>query len=528
MAHPRNSAAVLGVLAMAASGCAGCTSTAGRQPVDGRTFTLAIGSDPASLDPHLTVLSVTSQVDRFLYDSLLDLTADGKPVAGLAGKWTATTTTASFTLRAGISCADDTPLTAADVAANIDFVGDPASKSPVTGQTVAPGTSATADEATRTITVTSGKPDAFLLRDIGTLPIVCGKALRDRKLATKGEGGTGMFTITEAVPGDHYTLTRRTDYAWGPGTGQATRPGLPDRVVVRVVPDTRTAAGLLLSGELNAATITGPERQLPDAKGLAHADFVAPLGELFYNQADGRPGHDESVRRGLTQALDLARLGSVLTDGTGTPSTGMVTAAMTPCPGDTVTGNLPVHDPAAAASALDTAGWKPGPDGVRVKKGRRLELTVLYGTQLGPTMTATAELARQAWQSLGAAVTVRGLDGPALSQELFGTGGWDVLLGPIGFASPNQMVPFVSGPAVPAGTNFAHIENAGYDERARQAATMVNDTGCPLWTAAETALIARVDAVPYIDSVVPTYAHGAGFEISQTSIKPSSIRMYAE
>ncbi|MEV6647370.1 ABC transporter substrate-binding protein [Amycolatopsis sp. NPDC051371] len=530
MTKTRTAAVLLGVLALTATACGGSgggAATGDGAPVDGKTFSLGVGSDPGSLDPHMTVLSVAIQVDRFLYDTLLNLDGDGKAVAGLAAKWEASTTTASFTLRPGLTCADGTPLTAADVAANVNFIGDPANKSPIAGLYIAPGTKATADAATGTITVTSGKPDAFLARNVGGVPIACAKGLADRKLLAKGEAGTGMFTVTESVPNDHYTFTRRKDYTWGPGDWKA-EPGLPDKVVVRVIPNTTTAANLLLSGELSAAAINGPDRKRLEARKLFHGDFTAPMGEVFYNQAPGRPGQDEAVRRALTQALDLPQLGKVLTSGDGKPSKGMITNEPKVCPGDTVSGNLPAHDPAAAAAALDAAGWKAGPDGVRAKDGKKLALTVLYGTQLGPTMAPTAELAQQTWKSLGVDVTLKAVDSPGLSQVLFATGEWEVSLGPVGFSLPSQLVPFVSGPAAPDGTNFAHISNPGYGQAARQAASKAGDTSCADWNAAETALVKRVDAVPYFDSVVPTYASGAKFEISQGNVEPSSIRMFAK
>ena len=529
MTKTRTAAVLLGVVALAATACGGSGGSAGGDgtPVDGKTFSFGVGSDPGSLDPHMTVLSVAIQVDRFLYDSLLNVDGDGKPVAGLAAKWEASTTTASFTLRPGLTCADGSPLTAADVAANLNFIGDPANKSPIAGLYVAPGTKATADAAAGTITVTSGKPDAFLARNIGGVPIACAKGLADRKLLAKGDSGTGMFTVSESVPNDHYTFTRRKDYTWGPGEWKA-EPGLPEKVVVRVIPNTTTATNLLLSGELSASAINGPDRQRLEARKLFHGDFTAPMGEVFYNQAPGRPGQDEAVRRALTQALDLPQLGKVLTSGTGKPSKGMITNEPKVCPGDTVSGNLPAHDPAAAASALDAAGWKAGPDGVRAKDGKKLALTVLYGTQLGPTMAPTAELAQQTWKSLGADVTLKAVDSPGLSQVLFGTGEWEVSLGPVGFSLPSQLVPFVSGPAAPDGTNFAHISNPGYDQAAQQAASKAGDTSCADWNAAESALVKRVDAVPYFDSVVPIYGSGAKFAVSQGNVEPSSIRMYAK
>ncbi|MFE5118348.1 ABC transporter substrate-binding protein [Streptomyces sp. NPDC056669] len=527
----RRRVVLLGALALTVSACGGVSqSTPGRTAhqklADGRTFTQAIASDPGSLDPQMTVLSVAIQTDRYLYDSLLNVDSTGKPVTGLAAKWHATTTKATFSLRRGITCADGSPLTATDVAANINFVGDPANKSPFAGVTIAPGTKATGDNASRTVTLTSGAPDAFLLRNAGRLPMVCAAGLRDRSLLAKGGAGTGMFTVTETVPNDHYTLTRRKDYTWGPGAWKTNQPGLPDKVVVRVVPNATTSANLLLSGGLNAAATVGPDKKRLAAQKLFHADYLAPMGELFFNEAPGRAVQDEGARRALVQALDLTQLGKVLTSGTGTPATGMVTAEPRACTGDTVKGNLPAHDLAAARTALDAAGWRVGPSGVRVKDGKRLALTMIYATQLGPTMAPTAELAQQTWKSIGVDVKLKGVDSSGLNQALFTTGAWDVSMAPFGFELPSQAVRFVSGKAPPQGTNFAHVENAGYDSQVRRAAGLVGDESCRAWVAAETSLIKRVDVVPYVHSVVPFFGTGARFEVSAGSITPSSIRMY--
>ncbi|KAA2261443.1 ABC transporter substrate-binding protein [Solihabitans fulvus] len=530
MRTARSTVAIVGLLAVTVSACGGVAQsgdrTANQKLVDGTTFTMAIGSDPGTLDPHLTVLSVAGQVGRFLYDSMIGLAKDGKPIAGLAEKWDATTTAATFTLRKGITCSDGSPLTASDVAANINFVGDPANKSPISGLAIASGTKATADDAARTVSLTSGKPDAFLLRNAGSLAILCGNALRDRALPAKGSGGTGMFTMTEAVPNDHYTLTRRKDYAWGPGEWKSDQPGLPEKVVLRVVPNATTVSNLLLSGGLNAAAVIGPDRQRLTAQKLFHADFLAPVGEFFFNQGAGRPGRDEAVRRALVQALDLGQVGKVLTNGTGEPAKGLVTAEPKACDGDTITGNVPAHDLASAKSTLDAAGWTPGPDGVRAKDGKRLALTVIYGTQSGPTVAPTAELVQQSWKAVGAEVTLKGVDSPGLSQVLFGTGEWEVSMAPLGLVLPSQAVPFFSGAQPPNGTNFAHIENAEYDGKVRQAAMMAGDASCPTWLAAEAALVKRVDTVSYVDSVVPYFGSGTKFEVNAGSVDPSSIRMY--
>jgi peptide/nickel transport system substrate-binding protein len=514
--------------ALTVTGCTGSVQpggSTGGKPVDGKTFTMALGADPGNLDPLMNVKTVTFGVDRFLYATLINLTADGKPVPGLAKKWQADSKKASFTLRPGITCSDGSPLTATDVANNINFVGNTKNNSPLAGVLVQPGTKATADNAARTVTVASGAPDAFLLRNIGGLFIACGKGLKDRSLLAKGQAGTGMFTMAQVAPGDHYTLTRRKDFTWGPDSGKTAQTGLPDSVVIKVIPNETTATNLLKSGQLNAATINGPDQQRLQAQGYFHSDLEAPYGELFYNQTSGRPSEDQAVRKALTQALDLTQLGKVLTNGKGKPSQGLVTENPKACTGDNVTGNLPAHDLAAAKSALDAAGWKVGPEGVRTKGGKRLSLTVLYGTYLGPTTTAGAEFMQQAWKSIGADVTLKGLDSPGVNQALTSTGAWDVWLGAFTTSLPSPLVPFLSGPVPPQGQNYAHIQNKQYEELVKKATTKSGAASCPDWNAAEVALIKAADLIPYVNTVSPTFGKNAKFTV-QSTIDPYSIRMY--
>ncbi|WP_409185057.1 ABC transporter substrate-binding protein [Amycolatopsis sp. VS8301801F10] len=530
MKTARLTAAMAGVVALTVSACGGSAQsgtdrTANQNLVDGKTFTYAIPTDPGTLDPAITVLSVARNLDTFLYDALIDLDSQGQPEAALAEKWEATTTTATFTLRKGITCSDGSPLTANDVAANVNFVGDPASKSPLAGVTVAPRTKAVASGDT--VTITSGAPDAFLLRNIAGLPIVCAKGLADRTTLAKGENGTGMFTMTEIVPNDHYTLTRRKDYTWGPGRFDPKQKGLPDKVNVRIIPNMTTMSNLLLSGEVNAGSVIGQDQQRLKAQRLYRADLVAPFGELFFNQAPGRFGADQAMRRALVQAIDLPQVAKVLTRDGSAPVKGMVTIEPRPCDGDSVTGKIPGLDVAAAKAALDQAGWKPGPDGIRVKDGKRLALTAIYGTQAGPTLPPGAELMQQGWKAVGVDVTLKGLDSPGISQALFATGEWDISMAPLGLTLPSQLVPFMSGGEPPKGTNFAHIKNPRYDALVAKAAAQPGEAGCADWMAAESALFERQDVVQFANSVVPTYGSNAKFEIVNGYLKPSTIRMYA-
>ncbi|MFE0103571.1 ABC transporter substrate-binding protein [Streptomyces sp. NPDC059009] len=524
--------ALVAVAALVVAGCggtAGSGTAAGGALADGKTFTTSFASDPGTLDPAKTVMSIAIGINRYLYDPLIHLDDQGEPVAGLAQKWQATTAKATFTLRPGLTCSDGKPLTASEVAANINYIGAPKNKSPLAGVQIQPGTTAKADDKQRTVTLKSGAPDAFLLRNAGSVPIACGQGLKDRTALAKGgkESGTGMFTLTESVAGDHYTLTRRKDYAWGPGDFKRDTKGLPDKVTVRIIPNETTAANLLQSGRLNAAAMTGPEQKRLAAQKLFHADVQAPLGELWFNQATARPGADEKVRRALVQALNLSDVGKVITNGTGKPSQGMLTDEPRACTGDAVTGNLPEHDLAAAKSALDKAGWRPGAGGTRTRNGKKLTIGLMYGSQHGATMAAGAELIQKAWQSVGAEVKLKPLDSPGINSALFGSGDWDVSMGPVALSVPTQLVPFMSGPTPPKGVNFAGVDNASYQSLVQKASAEVGAAGCAQWQQAEESLVEHVDVVPYYNSLTPVFGKAARFKVSQGAIVPSSIRMYA-
>jgi peptide/nickel transport system substrate-binding protein len=519
--------AAAGALALALTACGSGGTRGDQEFASGKTFTMVLGSDPGTLDPHFTSLASALQADRFLYDSLINIDERGQMVPGLATKWEGTSTKVTYTLRKNITCSDGSPLTAEDVAENITFVGDPKNASTRIGVFVPPGATATGDNAAGTVTITSMSPDPFLDRNVGGLHIVCDAGRNDRTLLKRGAAGTGMFTLTEAVADDHYTLTRREDYAWGPGDWKVDQQGLPDKVVLKIVANETTAANLLLSGEVNAARAVGPDRQRLQGNKLFERSVVAPLGELWFNQKLGMPGADESVRRALTQALDLNQLGQVVSSGTGRPSTGLV-APGGPCGQDTVGANLPTHNLDAAKSALEQAGWQAGAGGVRTKNGAKLSILFYFPSSVGQGMQAGAELVQKIWSGIGAEVTLKSVTDAEVGQLIVGgQGAWQAAFLPLGVTLPTQLVPFLSGPSAPNGGNFASIDNAEYKTNVQAAMATAGASGCDKWAAAEQALFRRVDVVPFVNSAIPMFGKGATFELTQGSVAPGSVRMLA-
>jgi peptide/nickel transport system substrate-binding protein len=481
--------------------------------VDGGTFTMALSTDPGNLDPQSSAASALFTVTQLAYDSLLSVKSDnGEIRSGLATKWTTSGRTVTLTLADGINCSDGTALTATDVAANIAYVGDPKNKSPFLGTFLPVGATAKADDAARTVTLTLAAPAPFVLNGLASLPIVCPAGLHDRKSLARTTSGTGPYQLTEAAPGDHYTYKIRDGYTWGPNGASTATAGMPDTIVMKVVQNETTAANLLLSGGLNAATVIGPDVDRLEKSGLFAAETTALVGEQWYNHAKGRATSDPAVRMALTQALDLAELRKVLTSGKGGPATTLATIGAVACPGDSISKSLPARNADAARAALQKANVPP--------------LILLYDNSRGSGSGAAAELAVQQWQAAGVKVTARGLAGSALTETIFGAGDWDIAWVPLNVNSPDGVVPFLSGPAAPNGTNFSGIHNTKYEATVAKATALSGKDSCATWLEAESAVVADADLVPFANSPVKTFGAKARFE-TPGQIVPTSIRMLA-
>lgn len=525
-------AAVVGVLSVAA--LAGCAAGGGQGAgqgsgsgdyVEGGTFTFAMVSDPGSLDPQASAMNSVYQLAAFAYDSLLAMTADGELKSQLATDWEIDGTTITLTIADGVTCSDGSEFTAQTVVDNLLWIADPENQSPLLGTFLAPLASAEADGST--VVIELAAPAPFALEGLTSVPMICDAGLADRSLLTDGTIGTGPYVLTEAVANDHYTFAINEAYAWGPGGITTAEPGLPATVTARIIPNETTSANLVLSGEINAAQVIGPDAQRLVSANLFYDEVEAVVGEQWYNQNPAHITSDPAVRMALTQALDLDELRNVLTSGAGNPAKRLSIVEPSACTYDSVSGNVPATDVDAAAALLDEAGWVVGADGVREKDGQRFELSFFYPNTLGNGGTSAAELAVKQWEAIGVKVTAAVNDGTTLSNTMFGTGAWDILWVPLNVTNPDQVVAFFSGPAAPDGTNFASLANADYEAAVAEAMAMNGAESCEKWEEAEAALIQSADIVLFANNVIKTFGNGAEFELID-NIRPLSIRMLAK
>ncbi|ANY09302.1 ABC transporter substrate-binding protein [Pseudonocardia sp. HH130630-07] len=518
-------AAVVSVAALVLAAC-GSSGDPGGDPgqiVSGGTFTVALNDDPGSLSPFTGVSLVQRGLVRYGYESLAYITPEGEIVPWLAASWEQSPTSVTYTLKPGITCADGSPFTARTAAANIAYQADPANGTFGHGSSVAAGTTATAQGDT--LTVTSATTNPFLLAGTGAVEMVCQAGLDDPGSLTDRTNGTALYALSSATPGASYTYTRRDGYTWGPGDVTSETAGLPDEIVGRVVTDEGTATNLLLSGELNAASIAGTDRRRIEAAGLDSVGVLNPIGEMLFNERPGRPTSDERVRRALTLALDRAAVGELVTDGEYVEPVSLVNKTPLSCVAGGPRWQLPATDLAAAGALLDEAGWIPGPDGRRARDGEPLTIRFLYdgGT---PSHGAAAEELQQEWNAVGVTTELVAEDPAGWSTDLYQSYDWDTGFIQLTPGSPVVLSLFFLGETSEnGGYNFMAVDNPEYEALARQAATAPSaEQACGLWQQAEAELVDRVDVFPLAETRSPTYMRGATFEMPG-SITPTSIRM---
>lgn len=503
----------------------GNTTIDAQGPYDaGATFTLALGVKPDSLDPLKSLTDASVTLMHYAYDYLVTVDGDGRLVPGIAESWEERPRQATFTLKDGVTCADGSAVTATTVKRNLDAVKDPKLDAMLLG-VVVPNADyrVTADDAARTVTIRMGEPFGLLVPSLQLLPIVCGKGLDDRSLLDQGTSGSGPYVLESAVPGDHYELTRRDGYTWGPDGPTADVDERPATVRVRIVTNPTTAANLMLSGELSAAPLNAADGKRLTQAGIPSARFPSTTAFTFFNQAEGLPGADPAVRRALAMAMPRDPLARVLYNGVGTVADGFLASKMA-CDDAGTSAAVP-SGATAAASVLDDAGWTKGSGGIRAKDGTTLRMRIVYANDVAGA-DAGVELLSAAWKELGVQPVLKPMAADAAIAAAFG-GDWDVLpTFEIGLNLPSQLLPFVSGPAPDRGQNFPHVANARYDELSAQAMAQTGEPGCELWNEADRALAEQADVIPLVRVPMIYFAQeGTGMALNSFGPIPTSIRV---
>jgi peptide/nickel transport system substrate-binding protein len=184
--------------------------------------------------------------------------------------------------------------------------------------------------------------------------------------------GIGPFTYARWDRGNQIVLAANPRYFRG-------RPKL-DRIIFKLYPNFITTYGALRAHTIDLAPWYA---SVSDGVEKDREFFVLQRSEFglsyFILNLRRPPFDDIAVRRAVRLAIDRKRIQQIFL--AGSPATTNATYPLTETVypmGHPMYAAMPVvpHDPVAANRILDDHGWRRGADGVRVKNGRPLEITI--------------------------------------------------------------------------------------------------------------------------------------------------------
>lgn len=336
------------------------------------------------------VLTVGSQPDRYdnapgkaptlgkyplntsVFDNLVRMNVDLQVEPMLAERWEVLpdTNTYRFHLRRGVKFHDGQELTSEDVKYTFDLYS---AARPGDYQQLGPDSVRVVDPFTVDIT-----------------PIVQNNRLVEQLvhpyfgINRKGSHsdplrpvGSGPYRFVEYIQNDRFVVERFNDY-WNPPEAAKAQ-----RITFTFIDDPQTRILALRSGEVDLILdvprdVAGEMEGTPELKVVRSK--VGATNALNINVGGAEPynlGRNPAIREAIAAAVDRTAVLSRVWGNNAEESTTWVPAAVLGTYGSMVEG-VP-HNPMRAVQVLDQAGWNPGPDGVRVKDGRRLSLVYVVG-----------------------------------------------------------------------------------------------------------------------------------------------------
>ena len=288
----------------------------------------------------------------------------------------------TFDIRTDVTYSDGTPMTAQNIVDNFDLYGqgDKDRLLNVSEQISNYDYGEVVDEDTVRFHFTAPSPgfaqatssyNAGLLADSSL-------QLRNEDFGPGGAAnviGSGPFVVDSETLGTDLVLKTREDYDWAPPSLEHQGRARIDGIHYTFAAEEAVRSGALLSGQADIArTISPPvERHLED-QGV---QVVASATNGMNNQLAMRFNHpllqDIRVRKAIIHGINREEIIRILLS----DSYPLATAPMTSSAlGYAEQPGAYTFDPDQARALLDDAGWTPGPDGIRVKDGQRLSLSV--------------------------------------------------------------------------------------------------------------------------------------------------------
>ncbi|MGH2704004.1 MAG: ABC transporter substrate-binding protein [Actinomycetota bacterium] len=212
--------------------------------------------------------------------------------------------------------------------------------------------------------------------------------------------GAGPFKLVEYKAKESGVFERYDDY-WGP-------KAKVKRIEVRFLPDPQTRIEALKAGQVDLI-LDVPQDAVSTLEDRFRIVRSKPgRNQLIYIKRNPRPdspfnlGADKTVRQAVALALDNNTYVDTALEGEAEPGRWMAPASVLGKSAELV--KAPKRNLTRAREVLEAAGWKAGGDGIRVKDGRRLSLTIIGWAEIAD---ASFQVIQAQLKEAGIEVTIK-------------------------------------------------------------------------------------------------------------------------
>jgi len=405
-------------------------------PADGGSLHEGLIGLPHTVNPVIAVTDADRDIASLVYAGLTR-SSGGATIPDLASGWTISPDglTYTFELRPGLTFQNGDPLTADDVIFTIDRIKDPALKSPHANDWA--GVTATSTSPTTVVLSLKQPSSSFLAQtSLGILPRKIWEAVSDDQFIFSQYNiqpvGAGPYRVS-TVDRDQGGIP--TDYrlaAWG--GYHAGAPHLSE-IVFTFFPDSDHALDALAKGSIDSLGSLPPAaaKELATNGGEPYAVRAAPLDRVFgvfFNQNKNAALADANVRAALDMSVDRQAIVDTVLDGYGVPVASPLPAGFD---AGTTSAPVPSADLDGARALMAKSGWKyDATTGLLGKKASKKAATTTLAFTLytadTPDLKAAASMVRDAWDTLGANVTLSILPASDLYQSVIKPRNYDTVL----------------------------------------------------------------------------------------------------
>jgi peptide/nickel transport system substrate-binding protein len=338
--------------------------------------------EPASIDVITMSGNVNErQVAAQIFETLVYMDQSQQIYPGLARAWKRSedATVWTFTIAPGVMWHDGTPFTAQSVVDYFEYVRDnPVGSGPGTLKAVI-NSARVIDETTVELTLTAPRPD--LLIELADPGMGIGNASYLKRVgADAGFNpiGTGPFKFKEWVRGSQIVLVRNPDWTWGSPMFRMTSPPLLEEIVFRFTSEAQTRLAALEAGEVDFVDLLPFQdvvRVRADPRFTVTGVLLPGMPQMNYMHTGLPPTNELNVRKAIIYATDKKGIIESVYFNMVEPAYGPLSRVFPEY--EPALEQMYEYNPEKAMQLLEEAGWRPGPDGVRVKDGRRLEVVIV-------------------------------------------------------------------------------------------------------------------------------------------------------